>query len=217
MVSKRALADWPLGADKDSEQRQRRAIERFAKSAGFEIVGVVQRPAVSGADPIETRAGFATLLNRIEGMGCGFVLVEDTIRFARDLVAQELGVVALVELVMQDLTATGDSDGHRRPDEGRHAPDSRCERVIRRLTRRDEGTGFRFTAFTVSKELGSDASKAANNALESVPHTGSDLADSASGLASEIQAMARNNLLTMTIGAVLAGVVIGMMSGGSRG
>jgi hypothetical protein len=39
-------------ADKDSEPRQRRAIERFAKSAGYEIVDRFNDPAVSGADPI---------------------------------------------------------------------------------------------------------------------------------------------------------------------
>jgi hypothetical protein len=39
-------------ADKDSEPRQRRAIERFAKSAGYEIVDRFNDPAESGADPI---------------------------------------------------------------------------------------------------------------------------------------------------------------------
>ena len=97
-----------VGADKDSEPRQRRAIERFAKSAGYEIVEWFNDPAVSGADPIETRPGFAALLNRIEGNGVRVVLVEDATRFARDLVAQELGVVVLIKLGMRVLTATGD-------------------------------------------------------------------------------------------------------------
>jgi len=97
-----------VGADKDSERRQRHAIERFAKSAGYEIVEWFNDPAVSGADPIETRPGFAALLNRIEGNGVRVVLVEDASRFARDLVAQELGVVALIKLGMRVLTATGD-------------------------------------------------------------------------------------------------------------
>jgi DNA invertase Pin-like site-specific DNA recombinase len=63
-----------VGAEKDSERRQRHAIERFAKSAGFEIVEWFNDPAVSGADPIESRPGFAALLNRIEGNGVRFVL-----------------------------------------------------------------------------------------------------------------------------------------------
>ena len=47
--------------------------------------------AVSGADPIETRAGFAALLDRIEGNGVRTVIVEDASRFARELMAQESG------------------------------------------------------------------------------------------------------------------------------
>jgi DNA invertase Pin-like site-specific DNA recombinase len=97
-----------VGADKDSEPRQRRAIERFAKSAGYEIVDWFYDADVKGSDPIETRPGFAALLNRIEGNGVRVVLVEDASRFARDLVAQELGVVALIKLGVRVLTATGD-------------------------------------------------------------------------------------------------------------
>jgi len=40
-----------VGGDKDSEPRQQQAIERFAKSAGFQIVDWFRDPAVSGADP----------------------------------------------------------------------------------------------------------------------------------------------------------------------
>src|SRR5215472_16749932 len=97
-----------VGHDRDSEPRQRRTIERFAKTAGFQVVEWFRDPAVSGADPIEARPGFAALLNRIEGNGVKVVLVEDASRFARDLVAQELGVVALIKLGMRVLTATGD-------------------------------------------------------------------------------------------------------------
>jgi DNA invertase Pin-like site-specific DNA recombinase len=53
-------------------------------------------PAVSGADPIETRPGFSALRDRIEGNGVRVVLIEDATRFARDLIAQELGIVVLV-------------------------------------------------------------------------------------------------------------------------
>ena len=81
-----------IGRDKDSERRQRLAIERFAKAAGYAVVDWFNDPAVSGADPIESRPGFAALLNRIEGNGVRVVLVEDASRFARDLMAQELGL-----------------------------------------------------------------------------------------------------------------------------
>ena len=51
--------------------------------------------AVSGADPIESRPGFAAMLERIEGNGVRVVLVEDASRFARSVIAQELGVLAM--------------------------------------------------------------------------------------------------------------------------
>jgi hypothetical protein len=51
-------------ADKDTEKRQRLAIERFAKGR-FEIIAWFNDPAVSGADPIEARPGFSALLDRI--------------------------------------------------------------------------------------------------------------------------------------------------------
>lgn len=97
-----------IGRDKDSEPRQRRAIERFAKAAGFAVVEWFRDPAVSGADPIEGRPGFAALLNRIEGNGVRVVLVEDAMRFARDLLAQELGIGLLVKLGVRVLTSSGD-------------------------------------------------------------------------------------------------------------
>lgn len=55
-----------LGPDKDSERRQRQAIEGFAKRAVYELVGEFYDAAVSGADPIQDRPGFAALLDRIE-------------------------------------------------------------------------------------------------------------------------------------------------------
>jgi DNA invertase Pin-like site-specific DNA recombinase len=64
--------------------------------------------AVSGADPIETRPGFAALLDRIEGNGVRIVLVEDASRFARDLVTQVLGLLALIGREVRVLTAVGD-------------------------------------------------------------------------------------------------------------
>ena len=63
---------------------------------------------MSGADPIETRPGFSALLDRIEGNGVRVVLVEDASRFARDLVAQELGLLMLGRRGVRVLTAGGD-------------------------------------------------------------------------------------------------------------
>src|SRR6266566_333278 len=61
-----------------------------------------------GADPIESRPGFAALLDQIEGNGVRIVLVEDASRFARDLVTQELGLLALIGRGVRVLTANGD-------------------------------------------------------------------------------------------------------------
>lgn len=97
-----------VGSDRDSEPRQRRAIEGFAKRAGFELIAWFNDPAVSGADPIETRPGFSALLDRIEANGVRTVIVEDASRFARELVTQELGIIALIKRGMRVLTANGD-------------------------------------------------------------------------------------------------------------
>ena len=80
-----------FGADKDSEKRQRVAIEGFAKRMGLELVEWFYDPAVSGADPIEARPGFSALLDRLENNGVRAVVVEDASRFARDLVAKSWG------------------------------------------------------------------------------------------------------------------------------
>src|SRR5712671_5862144 len=96
------------GPDKDSDRRQREAIETFAKRAGYALVEEFSDPGVSGADPIAERPGFAKLLDRIEGNGVRVVLVEDASRFARELMTQELGIIALVQRGVRVLTANGD-------------------------------------------------------------------------------------------------------------
>ncbi len=86
-----------VGVDKDSEHRQRAAVGAYARRAGFEVVAEFYDAAVSGADPIQDRPGFAALLDRIEDNGVRTVIVEDASRFARQLMAQELGIALLVK------------------------------------------------------------------------------------------------------------------------
>jgi DNA invertase Pin-like site-specific DNA recombinase len=86
-----------VGADKDSDSRQREAVQAFAKRAGYELVGEFYDAAVSGADPIDTRPGFAAMLERIEGNGARTIIVETASRFARDLMVQEVGHAKLRE------------------------------------------------------------------------------------------------------------------------
>ena len=83
---------------KDSEARQRKAVESFANSAGYIIVDWFYDAAISGADPIETRPGFRAALVRIAGNGVRTIVVETANRFARDLMVQEVGFAMLRDL-----------------------------------------------------------------------------------------------------------------------
>jgi len=97
-----------VGADKDSDKRQRDAIAAFARHGGYELVGEYFDAAVSGADPIEGRPGFKALLERVVDNGARIVIVEDASRFARTLMVQEAGIALLVGLGVRVLTSRGD-------------------------------------------------------------------------------------------------------------
>jgi DNA invertase Pin-like site-specific DNA recombinase len=98
-----------VGTDKDSQRRQKEAVETYAKALKWEIVDSFYDAAVSGADPIESRAGFAAMLDRIEGNGVRTIIVEDASRFARSVIAQELGVLLLQKRGVTVLTSNGDN------------------------------------------------------------------------------------------------------------
>jgi DNA invertase Pin-like site-specific DNA recombinase len=97
-----------VGADKDSDKRQRTVIAAFAKRAGYSITAEFYDAAVSGADPIEGRPGFAALLDQVEANGARVVIVEDASRFARELMIQEAGIAILAMRSVRLLTAGGD-------------------------------------------------------------------------------------------------------------
>lgn len=101
-----------VGQDKDSDKRQRAAIEAFAKANGYEVTGWFYDTAVSGADPVHEREGFARMLahlaqtppapagSRAPAAGDDhpaappekkYILVESPDRFARDLAVQLAG------------------------------------------------------------------------------------------------------------------------------
>ena len=80
-----------VGADKDSDKRQLASIEGFAKAAGFTLVGTYYDAAVSGADPVHERRGFADMLERLMSNGAKTIIVESPDRFARDLAVQLAG------------------------------------------------------------------------------------------------------------------------------
>ena len=80
-----------VGPDKDSDKRQLAAIHAYAKANGFEIVATFYDAAVSGADPVTDRPGFAEMLERLMSNGARTILVESPDRFARDLMVQLAG------------------------------------------------------------------------------------------------------------------------------
>jgi DNA invertase Pin-like site-specific DNA recombinase len=104
-----------IGEGKDSEARQRRAVESYAKRGGVVIVDWFYDAAVSGADPIEARPGFTALLARIAANGARTIIVETANRFARDLMVQEVGFAMLrdlgITLIAADSPASFLDDG----------------------------------------------------------------------------------------------------------
>ena len=80
-----------VGPDKDSDKRQLAAIHAYAKAAGFEIVETFYDAAVSGADRVDDRPGFAKMLERLLSNGARSILVESPDRFARDLMVRLAG------------------------------------------------------------------------------------------------------------------------------
>jgi DNA invertase Pin-like site-specific DNA recombinase len=61
----RTSSSTNVGADKDSEQRRRTAIESFARANGYEIASRYYDPAVRETDPVRERPGFSAVLAAI--------------------------------------------------------------------------------------------------------------------------------------------------------
>ena len=95
-----------LGDDKDSEARQRAAVNLYAEANGIEVLTEFYDKAVRGSDLIENRPAFADMMATIAGNGVRMILVETANRFARDLITQETGWRMLkrqgIELVAVD-------------------------------------------------------------------------------------------------------------------
>lgn len=93
----------------DSEPRQREAIGAYAARAGLTLAAEFRDPAVSGADPLDQRAGFTELLAWAAENDVRTIVVENASRFARDLVIQETGY-ALLQALGLTLIASDDPD-----------------------------------------------------------------------------------------------------------
>jgi DNA invertase Pin-like site-specific DNA recombinase len=94
-----------VGDDKDSDKRQRATIETYTKRARIDVIGTYYDEAVKGTDPVETRPGFAAMLEALEANGTQTIIVETANRFARDLMVQEVGFAMLKDRGI-DLIAT---------------------------------------------------------------------------------------------------------------
>ena len=94
------------GPDRDSDKRQRAAIAAFAKARGYKLVDEFYDAAVSGADPVGERPGFAAMLQRIATNGVRCIIVESPDRFARDLAVQLAGHDFLKSLGVALIPAT---------------------------------------------------------------------------------------------------------------
>jgi hypothetical protein len=68
---------------------------------------IKKRKSGIAARVAELLAGFAALLDRIEGNAC-VPVVKDASRFARELITQELAIMSLITRGVRVLTANGD-------------------------------------------------------------------------------------------------------------
>ena len=106
--------------DGDGFPRQRETVARYAKAAGFELVGEYRDEGVSGTKDLDDREGLSDCLARIRSNGVRVVLVERADRLARDLIVGELilnqfrdlGVKVIAADAGTELTA-GDDDPTR--------------------------------------------------------------------------------------------------------
>jgi DNA invertase Pin-like site-specific DNA recombinase len=96
-----------VGADKDSDKRQRRAIAAYAKANRIELVGEYYDADVKGGEPVHSRPAFSAMLEAILGNGVRTIVVESASRFARDLIVQETGFAYLRNLGITLLAADG--------------------------------------------------------------------------------------------------------------
>lgn len=94
-------------ADGDGPERQRQAIAKFAKAAGYELVAEYSDLGVSGTRELNDRPGLAALLDRIDSNGVKLVIVERADRLARDLMVQEVIVAQFAKISARLLTSEG--------------------------------------------------------------------------------------------------------------
>ena len=73
-----------VGAEKDSDKRQREAILVYAKANKIEVEKEFYDAGISGAMPLENRPQFPEMIRYMKRANIGMILVENIGRFARD-------------------------------------------------------------------------------------------------------------------------------------
>lgn len=93
--------------DKDGLRRQRENIERYGRTAGYDLVEWFEDGGVSGATELENRPALLDALARIASNGVKVMILEHSDRLARDLYVQEAIIKAFVDVKARILTADG--------------------------------------------------------------------------------------------------------------
>ena len=88
-----------VGDDKDSEARQWSTISNYAKQHGYSIRDEARfyDAAVSGGNDLESRPQLKAMQAYCAKHGVNVIIVEDSSRFARDLIIQERGYQQLTQ------------------------------------------------------------------------------------------------------------------------
>jgi len=80
-----------VGAEKDSDKRQRAAIANYAHANKIEVVKEYYDAGVSGAMPLDDREAFSEMISYMKRCGISTILLENIGRFARDQRIQIVG------------------------------------------------------------------------------------------------------------------------------
>lgn len=80
-----------VGEDKDSDKRQRTAVEAYAARYGLKIVKEFYDADVQGKVHVESRPEFAEMLSFMKEAGITVILIETANRFARKALVQMTG------------------------------------------------------------------------------------------------------------------------------
>jgi DNA invertase Pin-like site-specific DNA recombinase len=130
-----------VGADKDSEKRQRATIEAYAKAKGIAIVAGHYDKAVRGSESSDCATASPACWLRFAANGVRTIIVESPDRFARDLAVQLGGHDHLKRLGVTLIPGSARPFHRGHGDRRAGAPGTRCHRAVREGVDRDQAEG----------------------------------------------------------------------------